>query len=235
MLSSAEPAAPTFLENVRASGRVDAGRFRIHDIVANRVSAALELDRGKLKISGLRGDLLGGKQVGDWQADFTGESPVYTGSGTLSGISLGQMAEAMHDPWISGTAAGTYQLTASGADAAAFWQSADGALQFDVRDGVLPHISLASDEGPLHVARWQGRARLHGRKVEIEKGKMISAAGAYEISGTASFGRVLDLKLSRGTVVKPAGAGALVYSITGTVLEPRVALTTPETQARLKP
>jgi hypothetical protein len=235
MLSSAEPAAPTFLENVRASGRVDAGRFRIHDIVANRVSAALELDRGKLKISGLRGDLLGGKQVGDWQADFTGESPVYTGSGTLSGISLGQMAEAMHDPWISGTAAGTYQLTAAGADSAAFWQSADGALRFDVRDGVLPHISLASDEGPLRAARWQGRARLHGGKVDIEKGKMISAAGAYEISGTASFGRVLDLKLSRGTVVKPAGAGALVYSITGTVLEPRVALTTPETQARLKP
>ena len=71
-------------------------------------------------------------------------------------------------------------------------------MQFDLRDGVLPHISLASDEGPLRVARWQGRCELQGGKIEIEKGKLISPAGAYEISGTASLGRVLDFKLTRG-------------------------------------
>jgi len=32
-----------------------------------------------------------------------------------------------------------------------FWQAAEGTMQFDVRDGVLPHIALASDEGPLRV------------------------------------------------------------------------------------
>jgi hypothetical protein len=235
MLSSAEPAAPAFLENLRATGKVNAGRLRIQGIVANRLSAVLDLERGKLKISELQADVLGGRHRGDWQADFTAASPVYSGTGTVTGISLGQMAEAMHDPWISGTAVGSYQITASGADSTTFWQSADGVLQFDLHDGVLPHISLASDEGPLRVARWQGRARLRGGKIEIEKGKMISAGGTYEISGTASLGRVLDLKLSRGTIVKVAGAGARVYSITGTVAEPRVALTTPETQARLKP
>ena len=58
----------------------------------------------------------------------------------------------------------------------------------------------------------------------------------YEISGSASLGRVLDLKLTRSTDVRLARAGALVYSITGTVAEPRVALTSaPETQAQLKP
>jgi hypothetical protein len=234
ILSSADPAAPTFLENLRASGKVNASRLRIHGVVANRVSAVLDLEHGRLKIAELQADLLGGRHRGDWQADFTAASPVYSGTGTVTGISLGQMAEAMHDPWISGTAAGIYQIAASGADSAAFWQSAEGVLQFDLRDGVLPHISLASDEGPLRVARCQGHARLRGGKIEIEKAKMVSAGGAYEISGTASLGRALDLKLSRGTVVKPSDAGALAYSITGTVAEPRVALTTPETQARLK-
>ncbi len=141
----------------------------------------------------------------------------------------------MHDPWISGTAGGTYQITASGTDSAAFWESAEGGLRFDVRDGVLSHISLANDEGPLRVARWLGQAHLRDRKIEIEKGQMVSSAGAYEITGTASLGRELDLKLTRSTDVKPARAGSLVYSITGTLAEPRVALTTPETQARLKP
>jgi hypothetical protein len=236
VLTTAEPAASTFLENLRASGTVNATRLRIHDLIANRVSASMELERGKLKISDLRADVLSGKHHGDWQADFTGESPTYTGSGNLTWISLGQMAEAMHDPWISGTAAGTYQLTASGADSVAFWQSAEGALQFDLRDAVLPHVSLASDEGPLRVSHWQGRVHLHGGKIEIENGKLVSPVGAFEISGTASLGRVLDFKLTRGPDVKSAGAGAFVYNITGTLAEPRVALTAaPETQAQLKP
>jgi AsmA-like C-terminal region len=236
MLSSSEPKAPTFLESLRATGEVNAGRLRIRNLVTNRVSAAVDVDRGKLKISELRADVLGGKHRGDWRADFTGGPPVYAGSGTLTGISLGLMSEAMDDPWISGTASGAYQVTASGADSAAFWQSAEGAVQFDLRDGVLPHISLASEEGPLRVARWQGRARLRSGKIEIEKGKLVSPVEAYEVSGAATFGRVLDLRLTRDVEVKPVGAGSLVYSITGTVAEPRVALTpAPETQARLKP
>jgi hypothetical protein len=236
MLTSTQPAAPTFLDNLRASGKINAGRLLMHKLVANRVSASLDLERGKLRISDLRGDVLGGKHRGDWQADFTAESAVYAGSGTLTGISLQQMADAMHDPWISGTAEGTYRLTASGADSAAFWQSAEGGLQFDLRDGSLAHISLAGDEGPLRIARWQGRARLHSGKIDIEKGTLVSPAGAFDMSGTASLGQALDFKLTRSTDVRSARPGSVAYSITGTVAEPRVELTpTPETQARLKP
>jgi hypothetical protein len=235
MLTPEKPAAPTFPGNLRASGTISANRLRIHNLVAERVSASLELERGKLKISDMRGDVLGGKHRGDWQADFTTASPLYTGSGTLTGISLARMGAAMHDPWISGTAGGTYQLTASGTDSTTFWESAEGGMRFDLRDGVLSHISLASDEGPLQVGSGQGRAVLRAGKIEIEKGKLISSAGPYEISGTASLGRVLDFKLIRDTEMKPARAGALVYSITGTVAEPIVVLTTPETQAQLKP
>jgi hypothetical protein len=184
----------------------------------------------------LHADLLGGKHRGDWQADFTGESPAYVGSGTLTGISLEQLADAMHDPWISGTAGGTYRITASGAESGAFWESAEGGLQFDLRDGELSHISLAGDEGPLRVARWQGRARLTGEKIEIEKGKLVSPTEAFEIGGTASLGQVLDFKLARNADVKSAHASAVAYSITGTLAEPLVVVTTtPQTQAELRP
>lgn len=236
VLTPAEPAMPSFLENLRASGKVNAGHLQIRNLIASRVSASIDLEHGKLKISDLGADLLGGKHRGYWQADFTAGSAVYAGSGTLTGISLRQIADAMHDPWISGTAGGTYRLTASGADAAAFWQSADGGLQFDLRDGVLSHITLATDEGPLRIARWQGRARLRDGKIEIEPGRLVPAAGAYEVSGTASLGQALDFRLTRDPDVRAAHTGSHTYSITGTVADPRVALTTtPETQARLKP
>ena len=234
VLSSAEPAAPSFLGNLRASGRMNAGRVLLHDVVASRVSASVDLERGKLSVIDLRADVLGGKHRGDWHADFSGGIPVYAGSGTLTGISLQLIADAMRDPWITGTAAAAYQFTASGADSADFWQSSEGDLQFDLRDGVLSHVSLTKDEGPLRIGRWQGDARLRASKIEIDKGKLISPTGAYEVSGTASFGQTLDLKLTQGSDLK-AVPGSLVYSITGTVAEPRVALIpTPETQARLK-
>jgi AsmA family/AsmA-like C-terminal region len=236
VLTSDEPAATEFLENLRASGKVSVGVLRIHNIAADRVSASLELERGKLTISELRADLLGGRHRGDWQADFTAASPAYTGSGTLTGISMGKVAEAMHDRWISGTAGGAYQLTASGSDSPGFWETAEGQLRFDLRDGVLPHICLTSDEGPFRIARWQGRMHLHGGEIKIDKETLVSPGQTYEISGTASLGRALDLKLTRGPEAKPGGAGSLVYSITGTVAEPQIALTpAPETQARLKP
>jgi hypothetical protein len=233
LLASAEPTTPPFLERLHATGKVNAGHLRIRDLVADRVSASLELDHGKLKVPDLRADLLGGKYHGAWRMDFTRESPAYEGTGTLTGISLQQTADAMHDAWISGTADGTYQLKASGGDSAAFWQSAEGELQFDLRDGVLPHISLPGEEGPLQITSWRGRARLRDGKIEVDNGKLVGLAGAYEVSGTASLGRVLDLKLTREAEMK---AAELVYSITGTVAEPRIELTpAPETQAQLKP
>jgi len=58
----------------------------------------------------------------------------------------------------------------------------------------------------LQIARWQGRARLHEGKIEIEKAAMVSSGGVYEISGTASFGQVLDFKLIAAPEMKAAGA-----------------------------
>ena len=234
ILTNAEPKSPTFLENLRASGKLNAGRLLIHNVAASRVSASVDLERGKLKISDVRADVLGGKYRGDWHADFTGGPPVYAGSGSLTAISLERIADAMHDPWISGTAAGAYQFTASGGDSTTFWKSIEGELQFDLRDGVFPHISLASEDGPFQVTRWQGSARLRSGKIELEKEKLVSSGGTYEVGGTASLGRILDLKLTRTPHAK--AVGSLIYSITGTVADPRVALIPiPETQAELKP
>ena len=236
VLSPAEPRTPSFLSSLRASGKINAGRLRVHNVMAERVFAGIDVDGGKLKISDLRADLLGGKHRGDWQGDFTAASPVYTGSGTLTNIALEQVAGAMNQGWISGTGSGTYQLKTSSLDSTAFWQSAEGGLNFDLRDGVFSLISLGSEEAPLRVSRWQGHALLRDGKVEIEKGMLISPGGAYEVSGTASSTQELDFKLSAGTQAKSPGAGAMVYSITGTLTEPHVAVTpAPETQARLKP
>jgi hypothetical protein len=235
ILSTTDARTPSFLEDLRASGRITAGLLMTHNVVAKRVSASVDLERGKLRVSDLRADLLGGTHHGDWHADFTGPTPVYAGSGTFTGLSLQQISDAMGDSWVSGTASGTYQLTAAGADSGAFWQSAEGEVQFDLRDSVFSHITLARDDGPLEITRWQGVARLRSAKIEIDREKSFSPGAPYEVSGTGTLGRLLDLRLTRRSDLKST-ASPVVYSITGTVAEPHITLApAQETQAQLKP
>lgn len=236
MLSATKPASPPLWASLRASGTIKASRLLIHKLTAANVSASLDLEDGKLMMSSVRADLLGGKHHGDWRADFTATPPLYSGGGTLTAISLEQVSDAMHDPWIGGTAEATYQMTAAGGDSAIFWHSLKGDLDFDLRDGMLSHISVGNDAGPLHISLWKGNGHLRDGDFEIDKGRLLSPEGAYEVSGTASLGQRLDLKLIQDAETKSENAGPLMYSITGTVTKPHVALVPmPETQAQLKP
>lgn len=230
---ASEPAPASFLQNLRAKGKASAARLLIHNVLAKQVSASLDLEKGTLKISDLRADVLGGKHRGNWQIEFATGAPLYTGDGTLTTISLAQVSDAMHEAWIAGTASGSYQLKTSGSDSTSFWKSAEGAVEFDVWDGELSHIVLNADDSPLRIGGWRGHAQLRDGKLEIAEGKLISPSGLYDISGTASLGQELDFKIKQGS--ESTMHASTLYSVTGTLAEPRVVRTAPpQTQARLK-
>jgi len=131
-------------------------------------------------------------------------------------------------PGIAGIANATYQVKGTcGAD---FWHSAEGTFQFNIRDGSLPHASLAEDEGLLKIITFSGQAKLREGKLELKDATLNSSSGKFQLSGTASLQRELDLKLSR----LPAGAATSGFTITGTVADPRVAPLPGAEQATLK-
>jgi AsmA family/AsmA-like C-terminal region len=225
--SSSSPGVP-YLRTLHAAGRIAVDRLLIHTVVATGVSANVELEEGKLRLSALRGNLLGGRHSGEWKADFTVKPPKYAGGGTLDHAALGQLADAMHDGWISGTATANYQAAASGWSTPDLLASANASLQIDGQDARLPHLTLANADGPLQVHRFGGRFIIRNGKLEIQNGKIETASGIYQLNGTASFSRNLDMKLSR--------EGGHGFNITGTLTEPRVSpVATPETRAALKP
>jgi AsmA family/AsmA-like C-terminal region len=226
-LSSPAAGVP-YLLTVRAAGKLTANRVVVHKLVANRVSANVDLNKGKLQISDLRGDVLGGKHIGEWAADFTAKSPEYSGSGTLERIALGQLSESMNDDWITGSATATYRAKASGLNAAELFASAASAVKIEARDGLLRHIALGEAAGPLQMRRLAAHLSLQDGKFELQEGKLETAAGIYQISGTASLTRVLNLKLTH--------EGAPGFNITGTLTEPHVSpILAQETRAALKP
>jgi hypothetical protein len=222
---SAEPHAP-LLSSLQGEGRITVDRFRLEKIEAANVSADVSLGSGKLQISNLRGDLLGGQLQGEWAIDSTVKPAMCQGAGSVSGISLADVADAMNDGWVGGTAGAKYELqsTCSGD----FWQSAQGVLQVDVRDGILPHISIGDGQDSLRINRLSGKAQLRSGKIEITETKLVSPEGTYQLSGTASLKQDVDLKLTHGSSLTAAG-----YAIKGTLSDPRVSPLA-EVQARLK-
>jgi hypothetical protein len=226
-LSSPVAGVP-YLLTVHAVGKVSANRVVVRKLVGNRVSANVELAKGKLRLSDLRGDVLGGRHIGEWEADFTAKPPEYSGTGTLERVALDQLAESMNDDWITGSATATYRVKASGLDATDLFASAISALKVDARDGVLHHLALSEGAGPLQMHRLAAHLSLRDGKFEVDEGSLETSAGIYQVSGTASLTRILNLKLTHD--------GAPGFNITGTLLEPHVSpILTPETRAALKP
>ncbi|HME36825.1 MAG TPA: AsmA family protein [Candidatus Sulfotelmatobacter sp.] len=241
VLQSSAQAGPSFLASVRASGLLIADRLQLQSLSATRVSAKVSLDTGKLQISELTADFLGGKHLGQWQADFSVQPALCNGSGSLTGVSLVSVADSMKEAWITGTANASYEVKRPcptelwTSSSTSFWTSfstADGTLQFEVSDGTLPRIALEEDGAPFRFTHFTGQARLNEGKVEMKDARLDSAAGKFQLSGNASLKGQLDFRLAKN---QNGGAGP-VYAISGTLAEPRV-IHAPgsETQARLKP
>ncbi|HEV2468349.1 MAG TPA: AsmA family protein [Candidatus Sulfotelmatobacter sp.] len=227
VLTTNTQGGPSPLASIRASGTINAEQLVVHGLTAKRFSANVMLDRGKLQISDMKADFLGGKHRGEWKADFSVKPATCKGSGKFSGVSLAGLAAEMKDKWVSGVANGTYEVR--GTCPAGFWPSADGTLQVEMRNGLFPHLSVGDSADPLRVTSLSGEAVLRAGKIEIKDAKLDSPDAKYDLSGTASLKKDVDLKLTR---LNGAPAG---YAITGTLNAPRVAPLTRVEQARLKP
>ncbi len=226
-LSSPATGGVPYLLTVHAVGKLAANRVVVHKLSASRVSANVELNKGKLRLADLRGDVLGGKHVGECEADFTTKPPQYSGSGTLERIVLNELSTLMNDDWITGTATAIYRVKTSGLQAAELFGSATSTLTIDARDGVLRHVVLGEGAAPLQMHRLATHLLLKDGKFEVQEGKLDGSGGIYQVSGTATLTRVLNLTLAR--------EGGQSFDITGTLTDPHVSpILTPETRAALK-
>jgi hypothetical protein len=226
LLDPATEVRPTLLANLHAIGQVSTDHLRVVGVEATHVSSNVTLERGKLQFSALSADVLDGKHRGEWIIDLSAKSPVCKGNGSLSAVSLDAIAAAMEDEWITGTGNANYEL--KGACGAHFWQSAQGTIHAGLIDGGFPHILLA--DTPLRVLRLSGDGQLNDGKIEIQGTQISSPDALYQLSGSASFNRELDLKLNRVR----EDASIEEYGISGSLSEPKITPITTAEQAHLK-
>jgi hypothetical protein len=229
VLSMGGEARPAWWTTLHANGRITAGRFQIHGIEATHISANLIVEDGKLRVAGLSADVLQGKYHGDWNVNFLKTPAVCAGAGALADISLAAVADLMNDGWVAGTANASYEL--KGPCPADFWSSAEGKLHVEVTDALFPHVMIGDGSEALQASHIKGQGRLHDGQIEIADTHLISPEANYDLTGTASLKREVDLKLTRISNGPPQTG----YSIGGTLETPTVAPLSRTEQAQLKP
>jgi uncharacterized protein involved in outer membrane biogenesis len=174
----------------------------------------VELDRGRITLTGLQGQILDGVHRGDWFIDASSQTPRYQGKGTLQGVSLAQATGLMGDTWVTGTADGKYDLASTGNTIADLVAHAEGDLQFSMQNGTLKNIELAGGAKPFPVHRFRGELKVKKGSWELRAGKLESRDGIYQVSGSASPNGGLDFVFVRGDEQK--------WNVTGTLAKPRV-------------
>jgi hypothetical protein len=204
---------------IQAHGSLRVGRFELKNLLATQVATQVEVDRGKITLTALRGQLLQGTHQGNWLIDLSNHDaspqPVrYHGVGTLQDTSLAQVGTLMRDDWITGTADGNFDLDGSGDSFRQLLERSDGKLQFVMRNGSLPHIEIPGSSVPLPVHRFAGELHLKKGAWELSAGRLESHDGTYQVRGTASPGSGFDFVLTRGDEQS--------WTLTGTLAKPHV-------------
>jgi hypothetical protein len=218
---------PNYMK-LRASGRLSADRVLLHKLPATRFSANFSLNQGQIDLTDVNASVFSGTHIGNWKMDFSAKPPTYNGEGSFQHVALSQLASAMHDGWISGTATATYRASVSGITTEELLSSATANIQVEARDGVMPHLQPANFTGPLQLRRFLGTLTLRRQELHFGESKLSSNDGVYLVTGTASLDRVLNLQFTR--------SGSRGFNISGTLSTPEIAvMPVGDTQAALKP
>ncbi|MBZ5615440.1 MAG: AsmA family protein [Acidobacteriia bacterium] len=207
---------------IRARGSLQVGRFGLKKVVATQLATQVDVDRGKITLTALRGHLLQGTHHGNWAIDVSARDasspPVrYHASGTLQNISLAQVSELTlaNDAWITGTADGKFDVEGSADGFRELLAHSEGKLQFVMRNGSLPRINIPGSPAPLPVHRFSGDLLLKKGAWDLSAGRLESRDGFYRVRGTASPATGFDFVLTRGDERS--------WNLTGTLAKPHVA------------
>jgi hypothetical protein len=211
------------LAKMRASGRIAARRLLLGQLTMTKVNAEFTLNSGHMALTKTSAELLGGNQRGQWQVDFTGDRPTYSGTGTVANLAAGQLAGIIHAAIGTGTVNGTYQIQMTGWTSRELWDSTSAASDFDWRNGLWRSVQLG--RMPLQFSSFAGHIALQDGVFRISAGKMRSGSVTYALNGSIEGG---DLALQAERDNSPA------YCLRGTLQKPLVELPA-ATEASLKP
>lgn len=222
---AANSSLPPYLLRARATGKLSIDELQLGNATVSDLAADLKLNTGKISLSSIQASALGGSTTGSWTADFSGKVPSFSGEGKLQGVALAKVAQLTHESWIDGTGTASYKFSASGRNWQELLGSADLTAEYELRNGIFPHIVFVGSPEPLHTTEFSGEIRLHDSKFFFQNATLRAQDRLYSVNGTATLGGSLTIKVAN------EGGG---FNISGTLARTKVSAI-PTAQAALKP
>ena len=210
--SSTEKPGGSPLLALEAQGQLRVGQFEIKKALATQLTTAFTVDHGKIALDHVRGQFLQGAYRGNWTINASSKPLELHASGALKNFSLERLSALMSDPWITGNADGTFDLTTSGASFREMLSNADGKIQISMRNGTFAHLEIPGAPAPLPVYRFNGNLLLKEGQWQLSSGRLESRDGLYEVNGKASPGKGVDFHFTRGDEQS--------WNITGSLAKP---------------
>lgn len=213
----------SLLMRAHARGRINITRLLIAGEEASNVAAEVALDEGRLQLNNVSGQVFGAQHSGEWQADFTGAEPRYSGQGKLTRVAMAHVSSAATG-CCSGTADVTYQAHFEGHSGADVLHSLSAQADFVWKHGTLNHFSLprlsavrltqSSPTSALRFKEFRGHAELRDATIELTRSKIAGPSGIYQVSGALTLDRHLAMTIA---------SVSQRYTVAGTLDDPVIA------------
>jgi hypothetical protein len=206
------------LPDFRAEGTLSVGELKAADIPLEKFVAHVEVGDHSLLVNRVIAKVGGGSTEGEWKVDWSGPQPVYTGTGSIDGVTIermgppetvaGQLAQ-----WISGKAQVSYTTHFEGKTPQEMFSSATGRAEFQVSNGTSRILTVDAGK-PLKFNGAQGAVEIDRQALKVLPSKFRAENRIYLMSGTVSLANK-QAKLKMSTT-------GTQWEITGAVEKPQI-------------
>jgi hypothetical protein len=201
-------------------GTIRAANFTLGTLTLHNALASLTAQGSHIRIVSLDGAALSGTMHAAGGIDTTGHSPAYSLKLDLNHISIADAAALFHERWGTGTISGSAQLKAQGFTPSALAESATGNFHWDWQKGTLAGIADTASISLARFDHWTSDGTIQDSKLTLTQGQLIHNDETGAITGTVSFERQINLRLTTATGQQ---------TIAGSIAEPTVEAANPAT------
>ncbi len=211
--------SPEKLPDFRAAGTMSLDKLKLAELPLEQVSAHVEVGDHLLTVDRIAAKIADGSTAGKWTMDWSGPTPRYSGSGTVTGATIERLALSPADAtllsdWVSGKTNLRYSLQISGKAAGEMLASTSGQAWFSVANGGSRYLTTEPGKA-MKFQLLEGELTLDRGNMKVLPGKIRTANRIYDIDGTVSLS-------DRQTRLR-VGSGTAQWQITGALDKPAVA------------
>lgn len=121
---------------LQARGKVTLGRATLSGMLFENLELGVNSTNGNMRLYPISAELFDGTYKGDVRIDASGAKPTISVNEKIAGVSLTPLARSMFEQEnISGTIAGSFELSGTGSNLAEIRGDLDGNMAFELADG----------------------------------------------------------------------------------------------------